>query len=497
MTLVKSGIYADLPVPETWDEVLSSLTPTTALPSARPLPSFGVLVDTYLNLLTPARVQLIWARLGANQTLQQIGDAHGVTRERVRQVNNTVIKTFMREQRLRPILKGFFDGLGRDGALLVDLSGASSTVVPGATPMQLWRFVTQLWSGTSGLLVQMAHVRDNLFVFAPDGLLSEKEVRRVMLESASFLPPTQLALELNCSAADLEVLACISPKLRRTAGGLYGFGGWTVPSLLKAVAEQLALDGVQEWHFSEIGKAAAVFEVDLAKQSARNFAAIVARTDVHFFEQAGRQGYWRLRSLGDGHTDNRAAIQAVLTAYDIPLHTRDISARLQRQVNPSTIYALLDRDPLFRSFGRGVFGISERVYLPAKLEEQAIRAVFAQTGQHTLSVSDVHFYPELAEFELSRLILVGRSSTVFRYWQWGVHTAEFLTVAEEQRRRFARWFASRHERPPPDLGTVQEGLRRAFEVHDRETLRLTSAYFQERGLTLPLETQHWIAWAMG
>jgi Sigma-70, region 4 len=491
------GIYADFPLPEAWQGVLGGLKPVESLPPARLFASLGLLVDACLDLLPPDRASLLWARLGADQTLQEVGDAHGITRERVRQVVKKLTGTFMRDLRLRVVLDGVFAGLGREGALLIDLVGAKSALVPEATPAQLWQFITALWCGVMGRPVQTAHIRDDIYIFAPTGLLAEKDVRQIMTEQSSFLTGAQLAYCLNRIEAELPILACACPKLKRTVNGLYGFQGWTLPILIKAVAEQLGQAGIREWHFSEIGKAVIIFAPHWSGQTPRNFAAVLSRQDVHFFEHAGRDGHWRLKIFGDGYEDNRAAIQAILAKSDIPLHTQDIGERLQRQVHSATIYVLLDREPIFKSFGRGVFGLVDKDYQIFSLEEKAMLAIFEETNQQFFAVADVHLYPQIAHFEIARLILIGRSSASFRYWQWGTHEAQFLTIHEEKKRRFGRWFAHRHGRSLPDMDIIQEGLRQAFQMNDRETVRLTYLHLQEQGVTLSPEMVAWIEWDKG
>lgn len=495
--MVKSGIYADLPLPEAWQLTLSGLKPSRVLAAARPLPSLGVLVDACLALLSEKQAEMVWGRLGAEQTLQEVGDAHQITRERVRQVVGKVTRTFLKDPRLRPVLDGVVQGLSRNGATLVDVTGAQSVLFPQATPEQLWRFVIGVWNGMQARQTSTHLIQRNIFLFCPIPLPKESHVRQLLCAEGSFLSLTQLAYSFNLTAAETERIAYAFPQLVRTSSGLYGHLSWTLPVLLKAVAEQLAHAGFTEWHFSEIGKAAAVFNAEWGELSSRNVAAALSRTDVTFFESAGRKGYWRLRTVGDGHAGNRAAIRAVLEAADFPLHWSSIQGRLGRQVQEGTVTALLNREPEFEALGRGVYGLRGKVYQEAHTEETFMAEQFRGTGRSALPAAQVLQLAQVAGLDPERLLAVGRVSSSFRYWNWGSNDAQFLTTEEAHLRHFQRWFAQRENRDVPSSDILRAGLYAAYRRHDRETLQTTHLWLTARNFSVPPEAMSWVDWALG
>lgn len=499
----KLGIYTDLPLPATWQEVLEGLRPAPLRCSQRQLSALGHLVDACLRTVTDERNRsIIWARFGLGQTLQETGDSHDITRERVRQLVNKSSRLFLRNARVRQIVDGVFAGLGREGPLVLSVRGAASEEQPAATPGQLWDFMLNIWCEVQKRPVQSVALGDDLYLFSPERLPDERDVARKMSERASFLYPEQLAVLLQVLPHEVDAVACGLPRLVRTQSGMYGLQSWTLPQLLKAVAEQLARAGFTEWHFSEIGKAAAFFDKGLENALPRNFAAVLSRPDVRglsYFEHAGRDGCWRLATLGDGHTNNLEAIRAVLIEADTPLHWTDIQERLARQVNDGTVIALLTREPEFINLGRSVFGLQGRQYdnIEAQREEDFMRELFRQVGRDWVQADIAEDLARGSGLNAQDLRRVGRISEVFRYWKWGTGEVLYVTLEEANRRHFRRWFANRDERELPEAEVLRAGLQVAFGQKDRETLRQTYETVVAQGGKLPAEAAHWVDWALG
>lgn len=498
----KLGKYADLPVPEEWQEGLEGLRPAPFQPPTRPIPSFGNLVDACLRAIPDERDRaLIWHRFGEGRTLQESGDLHGITRERVRQVVRKRSRLLLKNGQLWLIADHVFMGLGREGALVVDLTGASSAEHPAASPEELWGFMLDLWREVQGRPVQSVTLGEHLFLFLPEPLPSEQTLARQMAERASFIYPHTLATMLGLPVPEAEVVACGMPKIVRTSGGLYGLASWTLPQVVKATAEQLARSGFTEWHYSQIGKAAAYFDSDLAGTSSRNFAAVLSRPDVretHYFEQAGRDGVWRLASLGDGYSSNLAAIKAIFEEAHMPLHWTDVRARLRRTVNDGTIVALLSREEEFESLGGGTFQLKGFVATDeAGAEDEFMRGLFASAGREWVPAQLAEGIAQQRGLDPERLRLRGRASEQFRYWKWGTGEALYVTAEEANRRFFTRWLAQRHERSLPEPAVALAGLKAAFQNRDRETLLQAYEAYQAKAEPWPPEASHWLDWALG
>ena len=496
--MAKLGIYLDLPLPESWKGLLLPLRAAPFQGMPRALPSLGALVDAVLEPLSEAQRQLVWGRLGAGLTLQQVGDAGGITRERVRQVVNRQLRQILRQGSIWQVVRGVRDGLSRAGALSVDVTGASSRLVPTATPDQLWKFMVEVWQATGTPNLATHRLEAGHWLYAPGGLLDPKDVRRAMSAQPEFLTLGELAARLEVPDSEVAALWPAVPQLRHSLSGLYSHEGWTLPDWIRAIAGSLARSGVQDWHFSEMGHALSFVAPDLHPQLLpRNIAAVVSRPDGSYFEYAGRKGYWRLCELGDGHANNLSAISAILSAAELPLHTSDIQQRLERTVQRQTIHALLEREARFMGLGNGVFGLHGRLYPERYPEEDWLLEFFAGRGLDALGADETHQAAEQAGLEIMRLRTIGRFSAHYRYWKRGRNPASYLTTEQVLQRRFHGWFQHRHERPTPAPGVLLGGLQTAYEERDSPTLIQTFLWLRGRGVPLPPAAVPWVDWALG
>ncbi|WP_425145758.1 sigma factor-like helix-turn-helix DNA-binding protein [Deinococcus sp.] len=496
--MVKPGVYLDLPLPEAWEALLSPLraAPFRGLPRA--LPSLGALVDACLEPLSEAQRQMVWGRLGAGLTLQEVGDLSGLTRERVRQVVNRQLRQMWQQVGVSQVLRGVRDGLGRAGAISADVSGASSQLLPLATPDELWRFMVEVWQASGTPDLATTQLAAGHWLFAPDGLLEGRDVRRVMSADPGFLTLGELAARLELPDTEVAALWPAVPHLRRGENGLFSSACWTLPDWIRAIAGYLAQHGVQDWHFSEMGRALSFVAPDLYPQLLpRNIAAVVSRANAEHFEYAGRKGSWRLRSLGDGHANNCSAIVAILEASDLPLHTRDIQERLERTVAQQTIYALLEREQRFAALSNGVFALRDRLYPEIYPEEDWLLEFFAGQRIEALSADETHRAAEQAGLQAARLQTVGRFSAHYRYWKRGKNPAQYLTSQQVMQRRFQGWYQHRSERPTPAAGVLLGGLQMAFAERDSLTLIQTYLWLKGRGVPLPSAAVAWVDWALG
>lgn len=503
--MVKAGQYAEYPLPVTWLPVLARLRPCRTLPVARPLPSLGHLIDAALLPLDDRQRQMLWGRLGLAQTLQELGDLHGVTREQVRQIEKAAQRKLLQNPQLRLVLGGVWAAFERAGTLLIDVSGASSGVFTQATPDQLWSFVYAVWEFSRPGDFISVRLEAGLWLYRAEALPGTLQLNAALSgpgQPARFLNAATLADLLDVGESDLLTFWPACPRLAFTAGELFASESWTLPQWTEAVAAELATAGFPEWHFSEMARALEV----VAPQHypalvGRNVAAVLSRPDVTAFEYAGRKGCWRLKAYGDGHADNQAAIRAVLDAHDLPLHTRELQERLKvlgRDIVAATVYALLERENDFYALGGGVFGVAGRAYPDAYPEEAWILNLFADNAATELPADQVHWAAHAAGLEPWRLEAVGRFSAHFRWWQHRAGEAQYLTADRARTRQFQSWFERRHERvQPPAPELLLYGLRAAYGRRDSATLVGTQAYLHLHGLAAPEEARPWLSWALG
>lgn len=500
--------------------MLARLRPCRTLPTARPLPSLGHLIDTALLPLDDRQRQILWGRLGLGLTLQELGDLHGVTRERVRQIEKTTQKKLLQNPRVRLVLGGVWAAFERAGTLLIDVSGASSQVFGQATPDQLWNFVCALWEFSRPGNFTAVRLEAGLWLYRVGALPGTPQLNAALSgpsqggpsqggpsqggpsQPARFLNAATLADLLDTGEADLLTFWPACPRLAFTAGELFASQSWTLPQWTEAVAAELAAAGFPEWHFSEMARALEqVAPQHYSELIGRNVAAAISRPDVTAFEYAGRKGCWRLKAYGDGHADNHAAIRAVLDAHDLPLHTRELQERLNvlgRDIAAATIYALLDRENEFCALGGGVFGVAGRAYPDAYPEEAWMLRLFADNAATALPADQVHWAALAAGLEPWRLEAVGRFSAHFRWWQHRAGEAQYLTADRARTRQFQSWFEHRHERvQPPNPELLLFGLRVAFDRRDSATLVGTQAYLHLHGLAAPEAARPWLFWALG
>lgn len=475
--MAKLGNYAHYPLPHEWYGWLEGLrpveSPQSPPPPERQLDSLGALVDALLLMVPEDRRMLVWERLGAGRTLQAVGDEFGLTRERIRQVVNKMCKRFLADKPLRAVVDHVYTGMS-GSMLVIDARQARSEQVPDARPEELWRFMMEIWCTFLGHSARYQPLDDGVFLLTRD-LPDQKEVKQ-MLKQLMNDPPrfwSAQAFEMQLEEYGLEwgKLFSAFPEIRLTRGGLYGYEGWSQVQVLVAVGEYLAQFGVQEWHFSQIGQAAAYFDKRFAEMSERNAAAILSRHDaVSFFEQSGRKGYWRLAAVGDGHSGNHSAVLAVLSASSRPMHWSEIQTSLQRDVAKGTLVALLGREEAFCAYGSGVFGVAGRNYVGGDQENTLLAELFLQRDTLILSAAEVFEAAVARGLTPESLIAWGAGhSTVFRYWKWGKGEAMFLTAAEARRRLFQRWLAAERVTLPAQE-VIQQAIEEAVAVQDLETL---------------------------
>lgn len=492
--MVKAGQYAEYPLPDEWRAILAHLLPASAPPTSRALPSLGHLIDACLAPLADRDRRVIWGRLGEGQTLQQLGTALTLTRERVRQIERGALRTVLLGPQLRLVLGGVRTAFEQAGTLVLDLHGAHSQLVPDAIPDQLWNFLCTVWENhqpTSGHSVQLAPA---IWLYTTSDLLHSGRLEGMFGSSGQFLPNSALAATLDLEPDELLALSCASAAARPTVQGWVGLNTWTLPQWAEAVAVHLARHGVTEWHFSQMARALEVVAPDVYPSlTGRNVAAVLSRPGVTCFEYAGRKGCWRLREYGDGHTDNRAAIRAVLDAADLPLHSAEIQRRLRpgRDIAQGTIVALLEREAEFRAWGNGVYGVAATFY-PAQYREEAwLSGLLRSNNASELPAEQVHWAARAASFDPARLEAIGRFSSQYRYWKHHQAEACYLTPEHARLKVFGRWFEHRAERRLPPSPVLIEGLRQ-----DPSRLTAIRAVFEERGEPLPEELQQWLAEAL-
>ena len=493
----KPNHSSEFAIPDAWWPALQRLQPNLSKPVALPLPSLGTLVDACLKAVPLERRTLIWERFGKELTLNELSQNHNLAREKAQQLISSTIKEWRQEAQLMQVLLGVFNGLNRADAQIIDISKARSTVIIEAPAAELWNFLIQVWREVLNRPVRSLEIARNTFLYISATLPTAADLKKVMLKQANFLSAGALAGRLGISVEAMRVVAYAYPQLVLTAGGEYGYLGWSGPALLKAIAEQFANIEVNEWHVSQLSKAVAVFNPAWASTHASSIPTLLEQ-HPNWFEFVGRKGYWRLTPAADGHSDHRSAVRAVLAAAPLPLHWSEIKQQLQRSISQDIIVGILESSTEFERFGPGIFGQRTRLYTELKnlSEEAFILELFAKACSSTLPVQQVLEEAKACGFDPQRLMMLGRKSEHFCYWKSGNGEALFVTNEEANIRYFELWAIQKNVRDFPEKVVLQDGLRAAYGRQDKLTIRSTYEFMQQRGVTFPEQFRHYLDWAL-
>ncbi|MDR9392534.1 MAG: sigma factor-like helix-turn-helix DNA-binding protein [Trueperaceae bacterium] len=285
--------YHERGLPDAWRPVLARLQ--AAPPTAATPPSLDPSrIDHLFALLesTWPRDAAILRRRADGETLDAVGTRHGITRERVRQLQNRARK------RLRSLnATRTSDAPRTDDDLLARLDTVDThpLLVPAHGPI-----ADAIRRATFALHPKTLHVQernDLLLVTTPDTHALLARIDDHVHAGSAFTTLDAVANALDLHVDLVATLAAFSERTYPTHDGALASHGWTVLDRMKAVARVLAEPPLEAhaWHGSEMTEALkVVFPDAFAHWRARNALATLSSRDQKAFVHTGKRGTWRL-----------------------------------------------------------------------------------------------------------------------------------------------------------------------------------------------------------
>ena len=360
----KIGRYVELPLPEAWLPILEPLCPVKLRLNRAKTPSASRLLQLTSESLHERELQLLFLRYGRGYTLEQIGTEFDLTRERVRQIELMALRKIRgRAGRYDQTLSAWLEQIEKSGFIVADVPHEVFHLQPEATPDELWLCALSVYAKTLKNYLQTVKLPCGGWITYDTRRINDKALKKFFDSKRRFMSLEETAQDIRVDAYDLIHGWSFFDGVYLTASGSLGSSRWTTLSYIEAVAWELEQEGFTEWHFSEMAQALKlIYPEKFSHLISRNVAAALSRKDAAQFQHAGRKGVWQLKAVGDGYHNNRSAVAAVLERSSMPLHYAEIIRRLERPIRPETIYALLSRDEMFRSYGDGIYGLSNQSY---------------------------------------------------------------------------------------------------------------------------------------
>ncbi len=448
---VPLGRYREIPIPEDWFAVLEECKPfeqSLRLPQPN---DARVAVQAVLADLEDRTRLMIQCRYGFEDgqvwSLESIGTAHQLTRERVRQVIDRAIGKHRLLGRLAQVIKGH--GWFASGSQLVIFSQ------PEDAQTQWCQF------GLSNILGLNHVMLRNGYRVVSYKTVSEAALLAQLRCEPHFYSLTEAEALSNLSSYELIHAHGVLDGVFLTASATFGSHKWRMPECIEAIARALLNVGVQEWHFSQMAQALRfVFPERFVSLTGRDIAAVVSRPGSRF-QNVGAKGMWRLSSVGDGFADTKAAVIGILEQNAAPLHHAVILERLQRPIREATLLAMLAREDVFEHFGSGFYGLQNAPY-PDVTDGELERWVLQELGQlEVLSIEDLQLRASAAGLDFDQIRLVVQRSKRLHFH------AKLIAVErieKHHRRQLQRWLTQPElsKRPSDDVLSfgIQDCLRR-------------------------------------
>ncbi len=347
--------YRRYPLPPEWSGPLSKLEPAAASQAVPAAPKLAPAVDELLGLLNERERSLLHRRWVEGDTLERTGEfLGGITRERVRQLEARATRRFRANYAL---LARYEEWLAGRGLCVAALPDCRSQIWPEASGDDLWRFMVRALSAVTHQKLETHELEEGVWVLRSDSCCTER-LAALFEQEPRFRTVGEVARRMGVTAGDLRLAAGFEPQLVHFRGGVLGWRRWNNADRLVALARFLADNGIRTWHFSQMASALIRIWPDRFEGiTGRDVLGIVSRPGLDLFQNAGRNGVWQLREVGDGHRNNRDAVLALLAETDEPLALDEIMARLTRVARPATIQALLARDEAFRLTPAGKYTV--------------------------------------------------------------------------------------------------------------------------------------------
>ncbi len=285
---------------------------------------------------------------GERETLESIGEAYGITRERVRQIQDDGLRMVERNAQApecQKVFKAFtqelknFGSLKKEDILLADLGGQ--------------KFQNQvLFLLTLGKPFQKFSETDDFHAFWTVDKNAFDNAKKSLCSFISELQKKQrpLALPKTVLASYVE----ISKKVSQGPEGLYGLSNWPEinPRGVKDKAFIVLRKEQKPLHFTEV---ATLMGKDALRQTVHNELIKDPR-----FVLVGR-GLYALREWGYTPGIVREVIANVLKESPNPLEKDKVVAKVltQRQVKPNTILLNLQNKKYFLKTAEGKYTVRE------------------------------------------------------------------------------------------------------------------------------------------
>jgi len=483
-------LYQNRPLPEAWKALLAPLLPAEALPpdAGLFLDTAGAAIDVCLHA-PPGRhgvrdMETLWQLTACERSGADFARAHGFSRQRISQVLHQTLTTARAQgQELLDDLRSQF----RQRVVLLRVGGPS-VLHPGATGEQVWRLLIALLEDGS---FHHRTLPGGRAVCGPPGSLDMTTAERLLETDARFWPLEELVRASGCSALVLRAAEQFGSPVRVTQGARVRHTGWTQPELFRAVATELLVHGVSDWHFSEMAHAANLLRPECPRAlNQQHAASVLSRAPDGMFAPTGVQGTWRLAAPTDAAQRGELPellqiVTNILHAADLPLTAQAVYEQLpvSRAYSFGTVRGLLRKHPGFASYGGGVYSLAGRA-LPELPEEAWAVARLAEVPGETLSVEAMQALAVRDAVDLARLEVMGRVSR--RVQVRGGTGSVYCSLQAALVHDFHAWAHNQKQRAAllqPDV--LDAALRLPRTRKTLSALRAAARAYRERGWEIP------------
>ena len=331
----------------------------------------GVVKDILNTIEREREREIISRRFGLfdrRETLEQIGELLGITRERVRQLEKAVItrlkaadKDLPHIKQIETVLGSHLNEMGKV-ARVSDISGRLSKENSKTDQAQV-AFLANLSPG-------IAVIDDNDHFFHSVGLASEHtekgirdRVNKIIEAISGIGEPTDIKTVAqkvgNTDVKHTEALAGISKSIA-TLNGRWGLVKWPMvnPKNIRDKIYVILHDNKKPMHFNEI--AAAIKDSNLRRKDVTTQAIHNELIKDPRFVLIGR-GIYALKEWGYKKGTVADVIAEVLRKEGGPLHRDEIVRRVlkSRQVKETTILLNLQGKPQFKRVAKATYALAE------------------------------------------------------------------------------------------------------------------------------------------
>jgi len=331
-----------------------------------------VIKDVLATIDREREREIISRRFGLfdrRETLEQIGELLGITRERVRQLEKAVMAKLKASAdkdlpHIKEVQQVFIEELQRAGKV-ARISDLASHVTDENSRIDQSRV-----SFLAELSPKLATIDENDFFFHAAGIASEHDEKAIRTEVGKIIdaikkigepvPVEKVAEELKKKdVKHVQALASISKELA-TLNGRWGLVKWPMvnPKNIRDKIYVILHDSGKPMHFNEIAKTikdSSFRRKDVTTQAIHNELIKDKR-----FVLIGR-GIYALKEWGYDKGTVADVIAKVLKKAGEPLHRDEIVKRVlkSRQVKETTILLNLQGKPQFKRTAKATYTLAE------------------------------------------------------------------------------------------------------------------------------------------